>query len=380
MLIGIPKETKPFEYRVALTPYGARQLIRQGHQVIVQRGAGDAAGHHDAEYQRAGAVVASLAGEVYERAEMIVKVKEPQPEECGMIRSGQIIFAYLHLAACPRVAAALIDSNCIAIAFETITDAAQRLPLLAPMSAIAGKIAVQAGARHLECPGGGKGVLLGGLPGIRRGRVAIVGGGVAGQNAASVAVGMGAEVTILDISISRLEELENRFGVSCSYVAASPDAVAEITSRADLVIGSVLVPGATAPKIITADMTSAMQKGSVIVDIAIDQGGCCETSRPTDLSRPVFAHDDVLHYCVPNIPSSVAHSASGALENAILPYAIRLANKGYRGALTEDKFFRHGLNVYRGRVTHEEIANALNYPYVPAAGFLDRQTNFSAFG
>jgi alanine dehydrogenase len=376
MLVGIPKEVKKHENRAALSPYGVRELVRQGHQTMVQSEAGIGSGHEDSEYEAAGAIVVRKAEEIYERAEMVVKVKEPQLDECSYIRSGQIIFSFLHLAADPRVAAALIDGNCIAIAYETITDAQHKLPLLAPMSVIAGKIAVQAGAHYLERTQGGKGVLLGGVPGIRRGRVVIVGGGTAGSSAASVALGMGAEVTILDVSVRKLEELETRFGAGCAYLAATPDSVAECVAKADLVIGTVLIPGAAAPKVITKSMLAEMEPGSVVADVAIDQGGCCETSKPTTLDAPVYSAHGVLHYCVANVPSSVSRSATYALENATLPYILRIANKGYRGALTEDKFFRRGLNVYRGRVTHEEIANALNYPYVPASSFLDRQ-NYS---
>lgn len=370
MLIGIPKEVKNHEYRVSISPQGVRELVYHGHQVIVQKDAGHAIGFDDSQYQEAGALVVDSAAEVYERADLIVKVKEPQAEECQMIRDGQIIFSYMHLAAEPRISKLLIESGCIAIAYETVTASDGTLPLLAPMSEVAGRVAVQAGAHCLERSRGGRGVLLGGVPGVVAGKVVILGGGVVGTNSAIIAAGIGAEVVILDRSVKRIRELDWRFGSTVKSIYSTVDAIEEFVTQADLVIGAVLVPGAAAPKLITRDLVSRMKRGSVLVDVAIDQGGCSETSKPTTHTEPTYIVDDVVHYCVTNMPSAVARTASRALENSILPYVQALADNGYRTALNENKNFMSGLNIYRGRVTHEAVANDLNHAYVPPSTFL----------
>lgn len=370
MLIGIPKEIKNHEYRVSVSPQGVRELAYHGHQVIVQKDAGHAIGFDDSQYQAAGALIANSAAEVYDRAEMIVKVKEPQIEECGMIKEGQILFCYLHLAADHKMATALLETNCIAIAYETVTAEDGSLPLLAPMSEVAGRVAVQAGAHCLEKATGGRGVLLGGAPGVQPGKVVIIGGGVVGTNAASMAMGLGANVTIFDRSLKRIRELEWRFGRGVNAIYSTVDAMEERIMVADIVIGAVLIPGASAPKIITEEMVKSMQRGSVIVDVAIDQGGCIATSKPTTHTDPTFVQHDVVHYCVTNIPSAVARTSTKALENSTLPYILSLADHGYRTALKEDANFRNGLNLCRGRVTHEAVARDLNHAYVPAASFL----------
>ncbi len=370
MLIGVPKEIKNHEYRISISPQGVRELIYNGHQVIIQKDAGHPIGFDDIQYQSVGALIATEAAEVYDRAEMIVKVKEPQFEECQMIKEGQIIFCYLHLAADPKISNLLINSNCIAIAYETVVAEDGSLPLLAPMSEIAGRMAVQVGAHCLEKSSGGRGVLLSGAPGVSSGKVVIIGGGVVGSNAGKIAVGMGAKVTILDTSIKRMRELELRFGNSTNNIYATVDAIEEHLSKADLVIGAVLIPGAAAPKVISKELVMGMQRGAVLVDVAIDQGGCSETSRPTTHAQPTYIEHNIVHYCVTNIPSAVARTATRALENSTLPYILALANKGYRTALKEDANFRKGLNLYRGRVTHEAVAHELNHSFVPATTFL----------
>ncbi|MDB2414320.1 alanine dehydrogenase [Rickettsiales bacterium] len=371
MLIGIPKEKKNHEYRVSISPQGVNELVHHGHQVIVEKDAGHGIGFDDLHYQDAGALVVETAKEVYERAEMIVKVKEPQLEECRLIREGQIIFGYLHLAADPDITDALIDTNCIAIAYETVTDKYGRLPLLAPMSEVAGRFAVQAGASCLERPRGGSGVLLGGVPGVKKGKVVILGGGVVGTNAAIIARGMGADVTILDKSLDRIRELEWQFGNSVNILYSTVTSTTEALLSADLVIGAVLIPGAAAPKIITKDSLAIMKRNAVIVDVAIDQGGCAETSKPTTHEDPTFIEHDIIHYCVTNIPSAVARTSTQALENATLPYILALADNGYRSTLRNDKYFAMGLNIHRGRITHEAVANDLNHAYVPTSTFLN---------
>lgn len=370
MLIGIPKEIKNHEYRVSISPHGVRELIHNGHQVIIQKNAGHEIGFDDIQYLAVGALIANNAAEIYDRAELIVKVKEPQLEECQMIKDGQIIFCYLHLAADPKIAEQLINSNCIAIAYETVISADGSLPLLAPMSEVAGRMAIQAGAHCLEKTSGGRGVLLSGTPGVAAGKVVIIGGGVVGTNAATIAVGMGADVTILDRSVKRLRELELKFGHSTSNIYSTVDAIEEQVCKADLVIGAVLIPGAAAPKVITKELVMSMQRGAVIVDVAIDQGGCVQTSRPTTHAEPTFIEHNIVHYCVTNIPSAVARTATRALENSTLPYILALANKGYRAALKDDYNFRAGLNLCRGRVTHEAVAHELNHSYVPTITFL----------
>lgn len=370
MLIGIPKEIKNNEFRVSVSPKGVRELIHHGHQVKVEKEAGHSIGFTDAQYQEVGALVVETADEVFENSELIIKVKEPQPNECQMLKEGQIIFSYLHLAAEPKITNLLLESGCIAISYETVTAADGSLPLLAPMSEVAGRISIQAGAHCLERHQKGRGVLLGGVPGVEKGNVVVVGGGVVGTNAAVVAKGLGANVTILDRSIRRIRELEVRFGHEVDCIYSTVDTVEKYVTGADLVIGAVLIPGASAPKIITEELVKNMLMGSVIVDVAIDQGGCSETSRPTTHEEPTYVVDDVVHYCVTNMPSAAARTATQALENSTLPYIIELANKGYRNALKENKHFMNGINIYRGRVTHEAVANDLSHAYVPPTTFL----------
>jgi alanine dehydrogenase len=371
MLIGVPKEIKNHEYRVSISPRGVRELNYHGHQLMVQKGAGEGIGFHDIHYQEAGALVVESIDEIFERSDMIVKVKEPQPEECRMLKEGQILFSYLHLAAEPKMTEALIDSGCIAIAYETVTDKDGHLPLLAPMSEVAGRLSVQVGSYFLQRGNGGRGVLLSGVPGVEAAEVVIIGGGVVGTNAAIIAGGMGANVTILERSLDRIRELEWRLphtNIKCIY--STVEAIEEYVMKSDLVIGAVLVPGASAPKVIARHLVEKMQKGSVIVDVAIDQGGCVATSHPTTHDAPTFIFNDVVHYCVTNMPSAAARTATKALENATLPYIMDLANNGYRAALKDNPNFRKGLNLYRGRVTNEAVANGLNHAYVPATTFL----------
>lgn len=370
MLIGVPKEIKNHEYRVSVSPRGVRELSHHGHQVIIEKNAGHAIGFSDLQYQESGALIAENAAEVFERSDMIVKVKEPQIQECSMLKEGQIIFTFLHLAAESKIADALIASNCIAIAYETVTDDCGRLPLLAPMSEIAGRVAVQSGAHCLEKNAGGRGTLLGGVPGVEPGKVVIIGGGVVGTNAAIVASGMGADVVIIDRSLDKIRELDFKFNANVKGIYSTVDSIEQYVSQADLVIGAVLIPGAAAPKIITKELIESMPRGSVFVDVAIDQGGCSETSRPTTHAEPTYLERGVVHYCVTNIPSAVARTATKALENATLPYIIDLADNGYRGAFKENKNFRNGLNLCRGRVTHEAVARDLSHSYVPPKTFL----------
>ncbi|PIR39618.1 MAG: alanine dehydrogenase [Alphaproteobacteria bacterium CG11_big_fil_rev_8_21_14_0_20_39_49] len=371
MLIGVPKEVKNHEYRVSISPRGVRELNYHGHQVMVQKGAGDGIGFEDIQYQEAGALVIENVEEIFERSDMIVKVKEPQPEECQMLNEGQILFCYLHLAAEPKIAEALINSGCIAIAYETVTDKMGNLPLLAPMSEVAGRVSIQVGAYFLQRGNGGRGVLLSGVPGVEAAEVTIIGGGVVGTNAAIIAGGMGANVTILERSVDRVRELEWRLQTrNIKSIYATVDAVEEYLIKSDLVVGAVLVPGATAPKIVSASLIEKMQKGSVVVDVSIDQGGCFETSRPTTHDAPTFVVSDVVHYCVTNMPSAAARTATKSLESATLPYIVDLANNGYRSALKDNPNFRKGMNLCRGRVTNEAVANDLNHSYVPPTTFL----------
>lgn len=370
MLIGIPTEIKNNEYRVSVSPSGVRELIRHGHQVVVQSNAGHAIGFEDSEYNSAGALVTYSAEEIYSRAEMIVKVKGPEPIECEMLKENQILFCYLHLAAEPRIADMLIDANCIAIAYETVTDAQGGLPLLAPMSEVAGRMAVQAGAYCLEKAQGGSGILLSGVPGVPPARVVILGGGVVGTNAAFIAQGMGAEVIVMEKSTKRIREIDHQFNGRVQTIYSTAGLMEEYIESADLVIGAVLNPGAAAPKLIKSSTVKNMKRGSVIVDVAIDQGGCAETSKPTTHDDPCYIIDEVVHYCVTNIPGAVPRTATRALENSTLPYIIALADKGYRTALREDENFRNGLNIHRGRITHEIVARELNHAYVPPATFL----------
>ncbi len=367
MLIGIPKEIKDHEYRVGATPSGVRELVNAGHQVLVQSQAGAAIDFTDEQYIAAGAKIAADAKEVYGKAEMILKVKEPQKSECEIIRKGQVIFSYLHLAAEPHLTEMLIKSGCVAIAFETVTAADRSLPLLAPMSEVAGKLSIQAGAKALEKAQGGRGVLLGGVPGVSRAKVTILGGGVSGTNAAKVAIGMGAEVVILDKSLPRIRYLCDIFGNSATVLYASLENIDKNVIDADVVVGAVLIPGAAAPKLVSAETVKKMKKGSVMVDISIDQGGCFETSKPTSHSNPTFIQDGVVHYCVTNMPGAVARTSTQALENSTLPFSLALANKGYKKALQEDLHLLNGLNVIDGKVTFKAVAEALGHEFFEPA-------------
>jgi alanine dehydrogenase len=370
MRIGCPKEIKNHEYRVGLTPASVRELASLGHGVLVQAGAGTAIGLGDELYVAAGAQIAADAASVFARADMIVKVKEPQPEECAMLREGQILYTYLHLAPDPAQTAALIDSGAICIAYETITGPGGGLPLLAPMSEVAGRMAIQAGAVHLEKSKGGMGVLLGGVPGVAPAQVVILGGGVVGTHALQMAVGLGARVTVLDKNVDRLRQLDLVFGNRISTIFSTAQSVEDAVLGADLVIGGVLIPGAAAPKLVTRAMLAGMKPGAVIVDVAIDQGGCFETSHATTHADPTFVVDGVVHYCVANMPGAVARTSTFALNNATIGHALALASKGWRQAMRDDAHLRAGLNVAAGRVTYEAVARALGLDYTVPDGML----------
>ncbi len=367
MRIAAPKEIKVHEYRVGLTPGAARELIDAGHSVAIQAGAGDGAGFADTDYVAVGCVIAPDAERCWADADLIIKVKEPLAEERKRLRPDQTLYAYLHLAADPVQAQDLMASGATCIAFETVTDAAGRLPLLAPMSEVAGRLSVQAGAAFLEKARGGAGVLLGGVPGAPQGRVTIIGGGVAGANAAKVAHGMGAQVTVLDRSLARLRALDDIFGSRVETIYATQAAVEEEAANADLLIGSVLVPGAAAPKLIRRDTMAHMRPGSVAVDIAIDQGGCFETSRPTTHAEPTFVEEGVVHYCGANMPGAVPRTSTNALVAATLPFALDLANKGPEQAMRDNPHLAAGLNVHKGAIAHRAVAEALNLPFQPFA-------------
>jgi len=357
--IGVPKEIKTHEYRVGLTPAGARELAQLGHQVMVEHDAGAGIGFGDDVYRNAGATVLNTAAEVFATAGLIVKVKEPQPVEIALLRKGQILFTYLHLAADKVQTLGLLKSGATCIAYETVTDRAGTLPLLAPMSEVAGRMAVQVGAHCLEREQGGAGILLGGVPGVPPAKVVVLGGGVSGTNAARMAVGLEASVTIIDKSLPRLKELDLQFGPRATTLFATTAAIEQAVLAADLVIGAVLVPGAAAPKLVTRDMVRRMRPGSVLVDIAIDQGGCFETSRPTTHSNPTYVEEGVVHYCVTNMPGAVARTSTHALTNATLPFVLALAGKGWRQAMLDDEHLAEGLNIHAGQVTHIAVARAL---------------------
>lgn len=367
MLIGIPKEIKNHEYRVGLIPAAVKELVKKGHQVVVENNLGVGIGFSNEDYIEAGAQVLSNAADVFSKADMIVKVKEPQLQECKMLKEDQILFTYLHLAPDPEQAKALMSSKCVAIAYETVTDNSGHLPLLTPMSEVAGKMASQIGAWMLEKNQGGSGILLGGVPGVLAAKVTILGGGIAGVNAAKIAVGMGADVTIVDINIHRLRELDDLFQGKVKTRYSTLDTIENLAVESDLVIGAVLVVGASAPKLISEKVVSKMKKGSVLVDIAIDQGGCFETSKPTTHADPYYSVNGVMHYCVTNMPGAVAKTSAQALNNATLPYVLLLANNGYKEAFKRNTHLLNGLNVYKGNVTHEVVARELNVPYVPYA-------------
>ncbi|WP_406806844.1 alanine dehydrogenase [Burkholderia semiarida] len=370
MLVGVPKEIKNHEYRVGLTPAGARELTRHGHRVLVQRGAGTAIGLLDDDYAAAGASLSDGADEIFARADMIIKVKEPQPAECAMLRRGQILYTYLHLAPDPDQAAALVKSGAVCIAYETVTGPGGGLPLLAPMSEVAGRMSIQVAATHLESPRGGRGQLMAGVPGVPAAHVVVLGAGVVGTGALQMAVGLGARVTVLDNNVNRLRQLDLVFANRIATVCSNAHTVDEAVRDADVVIGAVLVPGASAPRLVTRDMIATMRKGAVVVDVAIDQGGCFETSHATTHAAPTFVVDGVVHYCVANMPGAVARTSTFALNNATLGHALALADKGWKQAMVDDPHLRAGLNVCDGHITYEAVAQALGLPYVPAAGVL----------
>jgi alanine dehydrogenase len=366
LIVGIPKETKLQEYRVGLTPTSVRELTAHGHKVVAESGCGSGIGATDAAYRKAGAQI----GEPWETAELIVKVKEPQPAERKQLREGQVLFTYLHLAPDPEQAKDLVQSKAICIAYETVTSPRGGLPLLAPMSEVAGRMAIGVGASCLEKERGGMGILLGGVPGVAPAKITILGAGVSGRSAARMAVGSGARVYALDRSIEVLRSIESEFGARVVTVYSSRDAVEQHVLSADLVIGAVLVPGAAAPKLVSRQMVKDMKPGAVVVDIAIDQGGCFETSRPTTHAEPTYIEHEVVHYCVTNMPGAVPRTSTYALNNATLPFVLALAGKGWKRALADDPHLRNGLNIAHGKVTHTEVAGALGMPYVPAADAL----------
>lgn len=370
MKIGVPKEIKNHEYRVAATPWMVRLLVQKGHQVLVQTRAGERIGYSDKLFEEAGAQIVASAAEIYS-CEMIVKVKEPQASELALLKPGQILFCYLHLAPDPLQTAQLIEKQVIAIAYETVTDSQERLPLLVPMSEIAGRIAIQVGATCLQLNNGGKGILLGGVPGVAAARVVIIGGGVSGTESARMALGLGADVTVLDRDLNRLRTLDSLFGPHLKTLFSTPTSIEECISKADLVVGAVLIPGKTAPKLITRQMIQKMTPGSVFVDISIDQGGCAETSKPTTHAEPTYVVDGVIHYCVTNMPGICARTATQALTNATAEYVVAIADKGWRRALADNPGLSNGLNVCDGHITNPSVAHDLDYPYVPVHEFLE---------
>jgi len=367
MLIGVPKEIKNHEYRIGLTPAGVRELVAHGHQVLVQRDGGKSIGLTDDMYEKAGAQIVDSAQNIFARADMIIKVKEPQPVECAMLRPGQVLYTYLHLAPDPNQTTALVKSGCTAIAYETVTDRKGGLPLLAPMSEVAGRMSIHAGAHALEKAQGGSGVLLGGVPGVKPAQVLVIGGGVVGINAARMAMGMNANVTILDRSLDRLKYLDELYGERLNTLYSTQDAIEELLPQTDLVIGAVLIPGAAAPKLVSRAQLALLRPGSVLVDVAIDQGGCFETSKATTHQNPTYEVDGIIHYCVANMPGGVARTSTFALTNATLPFALQLADKGAKRAMLDDPHLLNGLNVHAGKITYEAVARDLGYDYVPAA-------------
>ncbi len=363
IVVGVPKEIKNHEYRVGATPAVVAALVANGHKVLVETKAGAKIGFTDDLYQKAGAEIVGSKEDVYKRSDMIIKVKEPQAAEYPLLREGQILFTYLHLAPDPEQTKALLDRGVIGIAYETVTDTEGRLPLLTPMSEIAGRIAIQAGATALQIANGGKGVLLGGVPGVSQGKVVVIGGGVVGTESLRMALGLGADVTVLDTNLNRLRALDALYGPRLKTIYSSPAALEENFRSADLIVGAVLIPGKLAPKLIKREHLKLMSPGTVIVDVAIDQGGCADTSRPTSHSEPTYEVDGVLHYCVPNMPGACARTSTQALTNATMGYALRIANKGYKEALREDPGLKKGLNVCLGKVTHPAVAHDLGLEY-----------------
>lgn len=370
MLIGVPAEIKNNEYRVGLVPSSVRELIVNGHKVIVERGAGSKIGLEDAEFEQAGATIAATAKEIFATADMIIKVKEPQLDECKMLRKDQVLFTYLHLAPDPAQAKLLQESGCVAIAYETVTDKNGGLPLLAPMSEVAGRMAIQAGATSLEIRNGGSGILLGGVPGVAPARVVVIGGGVVGTNSVRMAIGMGAQVVVIDKSLERLYHLDLQFGSKIITIYSTTDAIERHIMKADLVVGAVLIPGGSAPRLVTRAMLKQMRPGSVVVDVSIDQGGCFETSRPTTHQEPTYVTEGVVHYCVTNMPGGVPRTSTFALNNATLPFILQLANFGYQQAMRNDPHLLNGLNVCDGFLTHKAVADALHQEYVPAESMI----------
>lgn len=370
MLIGVPQEVKGQEHRVGMTPTSVREVVHHGHSVIVESEMALSIGFTDDDYRRAGAEVIDSAEEVWARAEMIVKVKEPQASEYPLMRSGQILFTYLHLAPDLAQTRALVDSGIVAIAYETVTDNEGRLPLLAPMSEVAGRMSIQVGAHCLEMSQGGRGMLLGGVPGVPAARVVVLGGGIVGTNAARMAMGLEASVTVVDKSLPRLYDLDLQFGPMLNTIFATVDSIEEQVLNADLVVGAVLVPGAAAPQLVTREMVTAMKRGSVMVDVSIDQGGCFETSEPTSHAEPTYVVEEVVHYCVTNMPGALARTSTLGLNNATLPFVVALAGGGYKQAMADDPHLLNGLNVCNGAVTYEAVAASHNLDYVePLAAF-----------
>jgi alanine dehydrogenase len=366
MKIGVPKEIKTLEFRVGMVPSGVRELVHDGHEVIVETNAGIGIGMTDADYEKAGATVVAMPEAVFAEADLIVKVKEPQLNECAMLRPDQVLFTYLHLAADPEQAKALVDSGTTAIAYETVTAEDGSLPLLTPMSEVAGRLSIQAGAYALQKANGGRGVLLGGVPGVAPGKVVIIGGGVSGTNAAEMAIGLGAQVTIIDRSVPKLREIDGIYGGRVHTEYSTKHSIELCVTDADLVVGAVLIAGAAAPKLVTAEHVKQMRAGSVLVDISIDQGGCFETSRPTTHAEPTYIVDDVVHYCVTNMPGAVPRTSTFALTNVTLPFVKSLANLGWVEALSRDQHLAMGLNVHSGHVNYEAVAQELGYDYLSA--------------
>lgn len=371
MIIGVPKEIKNNENRVALTPAGTQELVKRGHTVFIQNSAGAGSGFSDDEYAKAGAMLVREAAEVFQRAEMIMKVKEPIEQEYKLIRKDQLVFTYFHFASYEPLTKAMIESGAVCLAYETVERPDASLPLLIPMSEVAGRMSIQEGAKYLEKPLKGRGILLGGVPGVKPAKVLILGGGVVGTNAAKIAAGMGADVTIMDVNINRLRYLDDVMPKNVHTVVSNDYTIRELVKDVDLIIGGVLIPGAKAPKLITRDMLKLMRPGTVLVDVAVDQGGCIETCRPTTHEDPTFIIDDVVHYCVANMPGAVPYTSTLALTNATLPYAIRLANQGWKKAAQESLELRHGLNIIQGEIVYKGVADAFNLPYRDVKKFLE---------
>lgn len=371
MIIGVPKEIKNNENRVALTPAGTQELVKRGHTVLVQTTAGIGSGFTDEDYAKAGAKLMVDPAQIFQQAEMIMKVKEPIEQEYKLIRKDQLVFTYFHFASYEPLTKAMITSGAVCLAYETVERADHSLPLLVPMSEVAGRMSIQEGAKYLEKPLKGRGILLGGVPGVKPAKVLILGGGVVGTNAAKIAAGMGADVTIADVNLNRLRYLDDVMPKNVSTVVSNEYTLRELVKESDLIVGGVLIPGAKAPKLITKDMLKLMRPGTVLVDVAVDQGGCIETCRPTTHEDPTYIIDDVVHYCVANMPGAVPYTSTLALTNATLPYAIRLANQGWRKACQESAELRSGLNVIHGEVVYKAVADAFNLPYTDVTKFLN---------